>query len=106
MNDCLNIWGLLRLSPLDSPATTADDMGRTIRRRAFGFLSMRCGTVNGAGRDELRWPRAVRTGDVLSPKTDVLKMRPSKFRPARDITKAYPSTHDQDDQLLLSRKLV
>jgi len=35
----------------------------------------------GLGVDELRWPNAVRPGDVLKVETEILKLRPSRSKP-------------------------
>ena len=37
----------------------------------------------GLGVDELRWPNAVRPGDVLTVDTQILELRPSRSRPSR-----------------------
>jgi acyl dehydratase len=39
----------------------------------------------GLGVDELRWPNAVRPGDVLAVETEILDMRPSRSRPGYGI---------------------
>ena len=56
------------------------------------------GGLVGAGVDELRWPRAVRPGDVLRVTSEVLEVRESKSR--RDIgsIKLRTTTFNQDDE--------
>lgn len=44
------------------------------------------GTI-GAGVEDLRWPRAVRPGDVLHVEGEVLELRPSRSRPELGIVK-------------------
>src|SRR5215470_6757440 len=39
----------------------------------------------GLGVDELRWPNAVRPGDVLTVETEILEVRASRSRPAHGI---------------------
>ena len=48
----------------------------------------------GLGVDELRWPNAVRPGDVLTVETEILELRPSRSRPGHGIH----SLAQRDDQ--------
>lgn len=51
---------------------------------------------------ELRWPRPVRPGDVLSVETEVLEVRPSKTRPEQGIVKVCVTTYNQEREVLQS----
>jgi acyl dehydratase len=55
------------------------------------------GTI-GAGGEELKWPRAVRPGDVLRIEADVLDVRPSRSRPEIGIVKIRLTTFNQSDE--------
>lgn len=55
------------------------------------------GGLVGAGVDELRWPRAVRAGDVLRVKSEVLEVRESRSRPDIGSIKLRTTTLNQDD---------
>jgi len=52
------------------------------------------GTI-GAGVEDLRWPRAVRPGDVLHVEGEVLEMRASRSRPELGIVKIRVTAVDQ-----------
>ena len=54
----------------------------------------------GLGVDELRWPNAVRPGDVLTVETDILKMRPSKSRPGQGIIRLRSVTTNQRGEVV------
>ena len=54
----------------------------------------------GLGVDELRWPNAVRPGDVLTVETDILKMRPSKSRPGHGIIRLRNVTTNQRGEVV------
>jgi acyl dehydratase len=55
------------------------------------------GTI-GAGGEELKWPRAVRPGDVLRAEAEVLEARASRSRPEIGIVKIRLVTLNQADQ--------
>ena len=56
------------------------------------------GGLVGAGVDELRWPRAVRPGDVLRVEVEVLDVRVSNSRPTHGVVKARAVTFNQNDE--------
>ena len=49
----------------------------------------------GLGVDELRWPNAVRPGDVLMVETEILELRPSNSRPGHGIIRLRNVTTNQ-----------
>jgi acyl dehydratase len=53
------------------------------------------GGIFGAGLDELRWPRPVRSGDELHLESEVLEVRPSKSHPEHGLVKARTITLNQ-----------
>jgi len=55
------------------------------------------GTI-GAGGEALRWPRAVRPGDVLRLHIEILDVRPSNSRPTLGVVKLRMTTFNQADQ--------
>ena len=54
----------------------------------------------GLGVDELRWPNAVRPGDVLMVETEILELRPSKSRPAHGIIRLRNVTTNQRGEVV------
>jgi acyl dehydratase len=56
------------------------------------------GGILGVGFDELSWPRAVRPGDELRVKSEVLDVLPSKSRPDRGMIKVRNTTLNQNDE--------
>ena len=54
----------------------------------------------GLGVDELRWPNAVRPGDVLMVETKILKMRLSKSRPGHGIIRLRNVTTNQRGEVV------
>ena len=56
------------------------------------------GGILGVGFDELSWPRAVRPGDELYVKSEVLEVRPSKSRPDRGMIRVRNPTFNQNDE--------
>jgi len=53
----------------------------------------------GLGVDELRWPNAVRPGDVLTVETEILDARPSRSRPGYGIIRLRNLTTNQRDEV-------
>src|SRR2546427_8172075 len=49
----------------------------------------------GLGVDELRWPRVVRPGDVLTVETEIVDLRPSRSRPGYGIIRLRNLTTSQ-----------
>jgi acyl dehydratase len=54
----------------------------------------------GLGVDELRWPNAVRPGDVLLVETEILELRPSRSRPAHGIIRLRNVTTNQRSEVV------
>jgi acyl dehydratase len=54
----------------------------------------------GLGVDELRWPNAVRPGDVLTVETEILELRPSRSRPAHGIIRLRNVTTNQRGEVV------
>jgi acyl dehydratase len=58
------------------------------------------GGILGVGFDELSWPRAVRPGDQLHVRSEVLEVRPSKSRPDRGMIRVRNTTLNQNDEVV------
>jgi acyl dehydratase len=56
------------------------------------------GGILGVGFDDLSWPRAVRPGDELHAKSEVLEVRPSKSKPDRGMIRVRTTTFNQNDE--------
>ena len=56
------------------------------------------GGLIGAGVEELRWPKAVRPGDELRLRGEILDVRVSKSRPSHGLVKARIITVNQNDE--------
>lgn len=54
----------------------------------------------GLGVDELRWPNAVRPGDVLKVETEIVELRPSKSKPDYGIIKLRNVTTNQRGEIV------
>src|SRR5437867_5825139 len=54
----------------------------------------------GLGVDELRWPNAVRPGDVLTVETEIVDARPSRSRPGFGIIRLRNVTTNQRGQIV------
>src|SRR3954467_12859992 len=54
----------------------------------------------GLGVDELRWPNAVRPGDVLRVETEIVDLRPSKSKPDYGIIKLRNVTTNQRGEIV------
>jgi acyl dehydratase len=50
--------------------------------------------------DELRWPNAVRPGDVLTVDTEILELRPSRSRPGHGIIRLRNVTTNQRGEVV------
>lgn len=66
----------------------------TMRLLVEGRLTP-AGGVIGLGFDELRWPRPVRAGDVLSVQSEILEVRESTSRPGHGVIKVRFTTSNQ-----------
>jgi acyl dehydratase len=64
-----------------------------------GELRLAGGSV-GLGVDELRWPQAVRPGDVLRLETEILDVRTSKSKPDRGIIRIRNVTTNQRGEVV------
>ena len=60
------------------------------------------GGAVGLGVDELRWPIALRPGDVVRLETEVLEMRASRSNPQRGIIRVRNVMTNQKDEIVLS----
>jgi len=76
-------------------------MALTMRMLVEGELRSLWGLV-GLGADELRWPRPVFPGDVLSVEWEVLEVRPSSSKPDRGTARLRVTTRNQRDEVVLS----
>ena len=54
----------------------------------------------GLGVDELRWPNAVRPGDVLTVETEILDLRPSRSKPGYGIIRLRNVTSNQQGEIM------
>jgi acyl dehydratase len=97
---------------LDEAAAEASVFGRlvasgwhtmavTMRLLVEGELRSLWGLV-GLGADELRWPRPVLPGDVLSVEWEVLEVRPSSSRADRGTARLRVTTRNQRGEVVLT----
>jgi acyl dehydratase len=56
------------------------------------------GGIIGAGAEELRWPKPVRPGDVLTVESEVLEIRASRSRPTQGLMKMRSTTFNQNGE--------
>ena len=56
------------------------------------------GGILGVGFEDLSWPRAVRPGDELRARSEVLEVRPSKSKPDRGMIRVRTTTFNQNDE--------
>src|SRR3954451_18709911 len=54
----------------------------------------------GLGVDELRWPNAVRPGDVLTVETEILELRPSRSKPGYGVIRLRNVTTNQRGEIV------
>jgi acyl dehydratase len=54
----------------------------------------------GLGVDELRWPKVVRPGDVLTVETEIVDLRPSRSRPGYGIVRLRNATTNQRGEIV------
>jgi acyl dehydratase len=73
----------------------------TMRLLVEGELRVAGGHV-GLGLDELRWPLAVRPGDVLRLVSEIVELRASKSRPDRGIARLKHVTTNQKGETVMS----
>jgi len=97
---------------LDEAAAAASIFGRlvasgwhtmalTMRLLVEGELRSLWGLV-GLGADELRWPRPVVPGDVLSVEWEVVEVRPSTSKPDRGTARLRVTTRNQRSETVLT----
>jgi acyl dehydratase len=75
--------------------------GITMRLLVTGGLRLAGGHI-GLGVDELRWPRAVRPGDVLRLETEVLELHASKTRANRGFARLRQVTTNQKGETVMT----
>jgi acyl dehydratase len=73
----------------------------TMRLLVEGELGSLWGLV-GLGADELRWPRPVVPGDLLSVEWEVLEVRPSSSKPDRGTARLLVTTRNQRSETVLT----
>lgn len=76
-------------------------MAVTMRLLVEGELRSLWGLV-GLGADDLRWPRPVVPGDVLSVEWEVLELRPSSSRADRGTARLRITTRNQRSEVVLT----
>ena len=76
-------------------------MALTMRMLVDGELRSLWGLV-GLGADELRWPRPVFPGDVLSVEWEVVEVRPSSSKPDRGTARLQVTTRNQRGEIVLT----
>lgn len=69
----------------------------TMRLMVDGELKP-AGGILGVGFDELSWPRAVRPGDELRARSEILEVRPSKSKPDRGMIRVRTTTLNQNGE--------
>ena len=79
--------------------------GLMMRVVAAHYLS-HVASLGSPGIDELRWPRPVRPGDVLSVRATVLDARRSRSKPDRGIVHTLFEVFNQHDELVMSVKTI
>jgi acyl dehydratase len=72
----------------------------SMRLLVRGELQIAGGLI-GLGAEDLRWPRPVRSGDVLRVESEVLGLRVSESRPDRGIARVRNTTRDQHGQSVM-----
>jgi len=74
--------------------TAALTMGLFVRMLNFAHGAI------GLGVDELRWPNAVRPGDVITVETEILDLRPSRSKPDYGIIRLRNVTTNQQGEIV------
>ena len=87
-----------RHSPFQGLAASGWHTAAMTMRLMVGGEFKPAGGILGVGFDELSWPRAVRPGDELHAKSEVLEVRPSKSRPDRGLIRVRTMTFNQKDE--------
>ena len=87
-----------KLSPFQGLAASGwHTAAMTMRLMVEGEFNP-AGGILGVGFDELSWPRAVRPGDELHAKSEVLEVRPSKSKPDRGLIRVRTTTFNQNNE--------
>ena len=73
---------------------------RKLRRRASLLARNFAEGAIGLGVDELRWPNAVRPGDVLTVETEIVDLRPSRSKPNYGIIRLRNVTTNQRGEIV------
>lgn len=73
----------------------------TMRLLVTCGLNLAGGAV-GLGADELRWPVAVRPGDILRLKLEVTEVKPSKSKPDRGTIRLRYTTRNQNGETVMT----
>src|SRR6202142_2505379 len=90
-----------RQSPFQGLAASGwHTAGLTMRLMVNGEFKP-AGGILGVGFDELSWPRAVRPGDELHARSEILDVRPSKSRPDRGLIRVRTTTLKQKDETVM-----
>ena len=64
------------------------------------------GSLASPGVDELRWPKPVRPGDVLSVRVTILSARPSRSKPDRGLVTSLIEVFNQHGETVMTMKPV
>ncbi len=62
--------------------------------------------ICGVAWEDVRWPKAVRAGDVLRASSEVLEKRPSESNPERGVVVFLYQLHNQDDETVFSCRSI
>lgn len=74
----------------------------TMRLLVTSDLNLAGGAI-GLGVDELRFPRPVRPGDVLTLEIEIIDVSPSRSKPDRGTARIRYATRNQKDELVFSQ---
>ena len=80
--------------------------GMFMRMLADDFQARGGGSLGSPGVDELRWLKPVRPGDVLSVRTEVIEVRPSKSKPERGIMRSRFEVFTEDGAVVMALSSV
>ena len=75
-------------------------------RLLVDHLFSKTANLGSPGMDEVRWPRPVRPGDVLSVRLTVLEARQSQSKPDRGVVRADIETLNQHREVVMSMKMA
>ncbi len=80
--------------------------GMFMRMLADDLQTRGGGSLGSPGVDELRWLKPVRPGDVLSVRSEVIEVRPSKSKPERGIMRARFEVFTEDGAVVMTLSSV